>query len=166
MSLNVELLGWNDFEAKLNRLTPNIALALYNQMTDATIMLQGYIKEDKLTGQVLNVRSNNLRGSITAEVEKRDESVVGRVGTDVGYGAVHEFGGTFTIPAHTRRMAFNKRGEVVRRKLKAAVSETVVNVHSHQATFPERSFLRSAYRDKRQQLVEMFRQGIAEGVKQ
>jgi phage gpG-like protein len=51
-----------------------------------------------VSGPVLHVRTNRLRSSITSSVEVEGHDLVGRLGTDVVYAAIHEFGGT--IPAH------------------------------------------------------------------
>ena len=43
-------------------------------------------------GNPLHVRSNRLRGSLTSSVGIKGQSIIGRVGTNVKYGPVHEFG--------------------------------------------------------------------------
>lgn len=60
--------------------------------------------------------TTRLRQSISSEVAVGPEGVVGRIGTNVVYGAFHEFGfkGSIQVRAHTRFFsAFNVRGERV-----------------------------------------------------
>ncbi len=62
-------------------------------------------------------------GSIATDLSNLPRSA--SVGTDKPYGRVHEEGGTFTIPAHSRRKKSGGRA----------------NVRSHRATFPRRAYL-------------------------
>lgn len=71
---------------------------------------------EKLSGQVLNVRGGRLRDSIDQEIS--DDELSTRVGTNVEYGKIHEFGGTITgksgmlpIPISAEAKKASKRGE-------------------------------------------------------
>ncbi len=74
------------------------------------------IQREYLSGprpEKLDARTTRLRGSITSEVTQNDKGVTGRVGTNIKYGAFHEFGfiGSITVRAHTRFFsAFNTAG--------------------------------------------------------
>jgi phage gpG-like protein len=59
----------------------------------AAIDVQGAVK-NLLDGPVLNRRTRRLWQSITADSMTRGDRVVGVVGTNVVYAAIHEFGGT------------------------------------------------------------------------
>lgn len=52
----------------------------------------------------LDVRTQRLRNSVTSKVEKSSRGWLGRIGTNVAYGAFHEFGfhGEQNVRAHTR----------------------------------------------------------------
>lgn len=56
------------------------------------------------TKSMLGVRSGRLRGSLTAEVEAGGETVLGRIGSNMPYAAIWEFGfhGEVDVAAHTR----------------------------------------------------------------
>jgi phage gpG-like protein len=68
----------------------------------------GIIQRQFLSGprpSKLDVRTARLRNSISSDVESGpDGRIVGRVGTNVAYGAFHEFGfrGVQNVKAHTR----------------------------------------------------------------
>lgn len=126
-----------------------------------TIRLQGAVQRDKLSGQVLNVRTNNLRSSIHQEVTTSGGKITGIVGTNVEYAAIHEYGmnDTVEVKAHMRRTKAEKiyftRGKrkglenelamlKAQRKKKASIS---VKAHMRKVNMPERSFLRSAMAD-------------------
>lgn len=59
----------------------------------ATLDVEGHAKE-LLEGEVLNKRTGRLWRSIHSETFRRMGRVVGIVGTNVKYAAIHEFGGT------------------------------------------------------------------------
>jgi phage gpG-like protein len=126
---------------------------LRNGITRACLRLQRHVKEDKLTGQVLNVRTGRLRRSITQRVEDEGGNVVGYVGTKVKYARAHEFGftGNVTVREHLRR---TKSG-----------TEATVKAHSRNMHLPERSFLRSALKDLQPVIRQDIRGGIVDAVK-
>jgi len=96
-----------------------------------------YVRLNKLQGQVLNHRTGALSRAVTGQiVSETDEQIVGQVGVKgIPYAGVHEFGGVFNIPGHfrTQTMAFGR-----------PMIPTLVAVRPHQATFPQRSFLRTS----------------------
>jgi len=98
---------------------------------------------NRLSGQVLNVRTGNLRRSIHHQVTSSGGLVVGEVNTNVRYGAAHEYGfaGTVNVKASMRqiRQAFG-------RPLKSP-RYVQIRAHSRNVRLPERSFLRSALCD-------------------
>lgn len=124
-----------------------------------TLKLLTRVKVNKLSGQVLNVRSGRLRRSITQKVVNTPSQITGIVGTNVEYARAHELGfnGQVSVKAHLRqiKMAWGKR----------ITPRTVeIRAHSRQVNLPEKSFLRSALTDMapeiRQTLQHSVRQGI------
>ena len=115
------------------------------EMQRLTIRMQRVIASQKLEGIVLHHRTGRLIRSVHQDVEVKEGSVVGSVyaGKDAPYGMVHEYGGTFHIPMHTRQMTrtwTELRGKS-RRKVKA--EGALVMVRAYDVTYPERSFMRS-----------------------
>lgn len=98
----------------------------------ACLRVQRKSKQDKLSGQVLQVRTGRLRRSINVKMRETQDAVVGTVGTNVSYARPHEFGfqGVVTVREHLRQA---KSGKSFR-----------VRAHPRKVDLPERSFLRSA----------------------
>jgi len=89
--------------------------------------------KEKLSDQVLHVRTGRLRRSIHADpIEVVGDMVTGRVGTNVEYAGIHEFG--FKGPVS------------VREHLSTSVlgNKFTVRSHTREINMPERSFLRSS----------------------
>jgi len=114
--------------------------ALNKSVSRMALRLLARVKTDKLSGQVLKVRTGRLRRSINQRVVREGKGVYGYVGTNVEYGRAHEFGfkGAVSVRAQLRevKQAFGK-------PLQDAKS-VFVQSHSHKVTLPRRSFLRSA----------------------
>jgi phage gpG-like protein len=134
--------GVEQVVARFDAMTPALRESLIKHIDYDTIDLQQHIQENKLEGQVLHHRTGNLIDNIFAEPAKDlGEGIEGRVfiGAAAPYGFVHEFGGTFTVPAH-RRMQTMAWGREI------APVETTVS--EHLATYPERSFMRTGLAEK------------------
>lgn len=143
--------------AHLDSLGDNVRAALRAAITAQAFDLQGKTVTGKLSGNPLKRRTGNLASSINVEITEDSSSITGRVGTNVAYAAVHEYGGTFEIPAHSRRVT-----EVFGHE----VAAHDIEVRAHSATYPERSFLRSTLRDNADQLREAIAQAVADATKE
>lgn len=106
------------------------------------LKLQNKVKTDKLSGQVLNVRTGRLRRSINQAVIDEGEKVTGVVSTAVKYAPPHEYGfsGVVTVREHLR-MQTKAWGKAITPK------QVTVRSHSAKMNLPARSFLRSALHD-------------------
>lgn len=133
--------------------------SLREEMWRQCIELQTHVVRDKLNGQVLHNRTGTLARSINIDVKDDERGVTGWFGSFAGYvspsGAfaaayakIHEYGAVVKVPAHTR-----------------AVAGKVQNVREYTATFPERSFLRSALRDYRNRIKAGFREAMVKALK-
>jgi len=104
--------------------------------------LEAKVKSEKLTNQVLNVRTGTLRRSIHSNVTQTPTRITGGVSTNVIYGAAHEYGvdKNVTVHAHLRNIkeAFGK-----------SIAPKTVNVksHSRHMVLPERSYMRSSLKE-------------------
>ena len=140
--ITVTVIGADSVIAKLKRVYPAMLQRLRTTVDACGMDLVGYIKSQKLHGQVLNQRSGKLVGSIrmASGIGDRDSAIV-RVGSyNCTYAAIHEYGGQ-TAPH-----------DIVPRNKKAlywaGAAHPVMIVHHPGSKFPERSFLRSALADK------------------
>lgn len=154
---------------KLLATHPRVLAQLLPAMNAQMLALESYIRGSKLEGQVLHHRTGKLEGSVNVDPSRVEgETVVGSVTQNTAiapYGPVHEYGGTFTVREHTRRFALseggrrikllNKSGLVSQRKAIASVGEGIVR--EHEATYPERSFMRSSKTEKSDEIVEALR---------
>lgn len=119
--------------------------------------IQGYVQDQKLSGQVLNRRTGRLRNSINQKTQDNGTSITTQIGTGVLYARPHEYGfqGTVAVPAYQRMqtMAWGR-----------AIAARMVNVRAHpmKLNIPEKSFLRSSLREKGPQEVGRIRQSMAE----
>jgi phage gpG-like protein len=89
------------------------------------------VKNDKLSGQVLKVRTGRLRRSITYKLSNGDNTASATVGTNLSYGRAQEYGfvGEQSVKAFTRK---TKDGKTVE-----------VRAFSRHMNLPEHSYLRS-----------------------
>ena len=137
---------------------------LLKAMQRLMIDLQRKVKEEKLSGQVLQNRTGTLRRSINQTVTADGSSITGQVGTNVVYAAIHEFGGK-TAP------------HLIEAKNAAALAfiapwgpgkgpgglSFFKSVHHPGSQMPERSFLRSALQDMQGQIEETLAKAVIDG---
>lgn len=108
-------------------------------MERITVKLQNKIRAEKLSGQVLKVRTGKLRRSVERDVQESGQQVTGIVSDTASYAAAHEYGfqGTVAVREHMRtiKQAFGR-----------PIDEKTISVraHSMRMNLPERSFMRSA----------------------
>lgn len=136
------------FKAMPNRLRQELVTGIGR----AVLKLQAYVKDGKLSDQVLHVRTGRLRRSITERVTQEAARVEGIVGTNVEYAAVHEYGfsGTVSVREHLRRA-------------KSGFMQTV-RAHTRKVDLPERSFLRSALADMEPDIRAEFEAAVSRAV--
>jgi len=124
-----------------------------------TLNLLTKVKRDKLSGQVLNVRTGRLRRSINQKVTTVDGLVVGTVGTNVEYAAVHEYGfkGAVSVKEHLRtiKMAWG---------VPIPPKRVTVSAHNRNMNLPMRSFLRSALSDMDAEIMTELRASVGRAI--
>lgn len=173
--IKVQIIGDKELVAQLSTAIEKIRGSMIKSISRLTLELTKHVKEDKLSGQVLNVRTGGrLRRSIHNTIQSDPEQVVGKVGTDVVYAAFHEYGfhGTESVRAYTRRTLTQMKDA---RRMNPAKyiskrqGEIQVKAHTRQVNYPEHSFLRSALKDMepyiKQQLVEAANGSVRESIK-
>jgi phage gpG-like protein len=122
--------------------------ALYRTLTRLAIQLTRHIKEDKLSGQVLRNRTGTLRRSINYRVVGTSTLITAFVGTNLDYARIHEYGGTtkphVIEPKNAQALHFLMNGKDCFFK----------RVNHPGSRMPERSFLRSALTDLREEFIQ------------
>lgn len=128
-----------------------LLMALKSEIKKIAIDMTAKVKSEKLSGQVLNVRSGRLRRSINYRIEESDTGIDAKVGTNVEYGRVHELGfkGAVRVKEHMRK---GKR----------------VRAHLRNVNMPARPFLRPSLEEMRgeidSRIARVVAQSIAGGV--
>lgn len=145
------IIGGAETVTMLNGVSGSVRAGIKKTITRLTLELLKTVKQDKLSGQVLNVRTGRLRRSINSDIIEDGNSIVGSVGTNVEYAKYHEFG---------QSQGSGARGVLAALK-KAALPPSVNGL-------PPRSFLRSALfqaRDKIQSDIAKATHEAAKGAR-
>lgn len=124
-----------------------------------TLKLLTRVKVNKLSGQVLNVRTGRLRRSITYVVNKTPSRITGIVGTNVEYARAHELGfsGEVSVKAHLREIKKAWGKDITPRTVE-------IRAHSRHVNLPEKSFLRSALSDMAPEIIQTLQQSVRQGI--
>ena len=115
----------------------------------ATIDVQSEVK-NLLDGPVLNRQTNRLWRSIQPEVFRRAGTIVGIVGTDVEYAAIHEFGGTIRSKSEGGHLSFRVGGDFVRVR---------------EVEMPKRPFMSRAFKSQQGNIARLIRSNVLKSVK-
>ncbi|QDD62650.1 HK97 gp10 family phage protein (plasmid) [Herbaspirillum seropedicae] len=162
--INGWLVGDASLIAKMEGRADAMQAGLEKSVQRLALQLLTTVKQ-KLSDDVLRVRTGRLRRSINQRVTVEQTSVTGIVGTNVEYARRLEFGfkGTENVRESLRHItqAFGK-------PLKAPMT-IKVRAHTRKVDFPPHSFLRSALAEMRPQierdmaaaLVKAAREGTA-----
>lgn len=126
-----------------------------------TFRLLRKVKQQKLSGQVLNVRTGRLRRSVNNAVLLQASEVIGVVSTNVKYARAHEYGfkGQQQVKAHLRMMK-----EAFGRSVKSP-RQIEVSPHVRNVNLPERSFLRSALKELGPEILADLQKSVSQATK-
>jgi hypothetical protein len=146
ITLNGQIVDRDNAIRIINRIQDEKTKGFFTLIKDLTTRLQQVVKNDKLSGQVLKVRSGRLKNSIQKRYIFENENVMhGEVfftNKYVPYGAKHEYGanGNVQVKRHSR-MQTQAFGKPINPKF------VMVQAHQMKLNFPERSFMRTALQD-------------------
>jgi phage gpG-like protein len=140
--ISAELLGGGRALDQLRALPDAANAGLARAIAKLGIALQSIVQQNKLSGEVLKVRSGALRSSIDVQIDKSAAGVTATVFSNLDYAAAQEYGFSGTVNVRTSlRMIKQVFGHPI-------ASKTVsVRAHSRQMDLPARSFLQSALDD-------------------
>lgn len=127
--------------ARLTAAPDRLRDSMWRVMQRLSIEAQAIVKQ-KLSGPVLHNRTGTLRRSINRLVTNDVNGIVARIGTNVRYAAVHEYGfdGDVVVKGHVRKIASRSVGKG---KNQTVQGIAFVSTYTRHMTMPERSFLRS-----------------------
>lgn len=147
--LKVELKLSEKAKAMLKKMPELVKPAIYKGMKEGMVLADREARLN-LSGRVLQRRTGRLRNSITHDVKIEGNKVVGRIGTNVIYGRIHELGGVIK-PRQAQYLRFNIPGVGWR------MAKSV--------TIPARPYLRPALEDSIKDIGEMITKRIEEAFK-
>lgn len=160
--LSISVTGDREVIRNLKKYPEKVNDALYRKIYALTLELERKVKSEKLSGQVLNVKTGSLRSSVYSRVTRDRDGAEGKVAVppDVPYGAIHEFGGVIEIPEITPVKAkalhwIGKDGEMFAKRVRA-----------HTITMPERSYLRSSLSEMKDDIINGVKEAVLAAVKE
>lgn len=154
----VEFQGGKELIARLDAMPERVREALLVKVTSLTAQLHAKVF-DKLSDDVLHVRTGELRRSINSDVQSSGNFVEGIVYSSVNspankYAAIQEYGGTVHIPEITPVKAS------VLHFLVGGKDVFAMRVRAHDVTIPARSYMRTALAEMEPAILT----GISEAV--
>ena len=147
--LNGTVAGGQQVAGKLKGVAGSTRGAIRKTVGRLTLELLVKVKQEKLSGQALNVRTGRLRRSITQRITSTDSEISAIVGTNVEYGKFHEMGLGIKADMKKKREAF---------KAGLLASKPSLNPDN----LPPRSFLRSALKEMSPRILEEFKNSVRE----
>lgn len=161
MNINGYIIGDKEVARRFRSIPDGVRSKVTDSIGRLTLRLQRKVVQEKLSGQVLKVRTSTLRRSIDQRIVTDTTAISGIVSTNLKYGKAHEegFHGTVTVKEHLRlvKQAFGK-------PLKYPVWATVKS-HSVKMNIPEKSFLRTSLREMQPEIVADINRAAAEGIR-
>ncbi len=148
MKLDAKVTGGSAVAQRIGRIAPQMRTALVTKVQDLAIRLQKRVVAEKLSGQVLNVRTGRLWRSINQAVVQTDggNSITGIVSTAVEYAAIHEYGGVIHRVSNPGvvRLRTDAKGNLLRQGEEGALAHLAVFAKRSHKRFKEVTFA-SAY---------------------
>jgi phage gpG-like protein len=156
LSLSIE--GLDTLEAHLGALPTEVIRDLSTKATALAEALGEKVRGDKLSGQILNARSGDLRASIVSEVTVNGDGIVASVGSvgDIKYATIQEYGGR--TAAH--EILANKASALA--FMIGGAQHFAKRVEHPGSIIPERSYLRSSLEEMRAEIVATLAESVGE----
>jgi phage gpG-like protein len=140
------------------------AQAVQDALLDQADALRGALEaliQQKLSGEVLQIRSGALAASIISSIENDgSDTSVSISSTGVPYAAIQEFGGKTAahdiVAVKAKALAFSMGGDQIFAK----------SVHHPGSTIPARSYLGSSLAEMRDEIESGFKQAILDALGQ
>ena len=141
--IDAVLIGRDELGKFLAGIPDSVERELRVEVEALSIKLLRKVKGDKLSGGVLGNVTGTLRASVNYKVKTEGRQIVGIVGTNKEYAAVHEYGfnGIVTVSEHLRTVT-----KVFGRSV-LSPRKSLVRTHQRHMVMPARSFLRSSLRE-------------------
>ena len=151
--METTIIGDGEVLAALAKIARTGKKAMMTALGKASRVVTNKAKRSYLTGQSLKVRSGTLRSSLRHELDS--SKLEARVGTNVVYARIHEFGGT-TSPHEIRP----RHGKVLRFPVPGGFA-FAKSIQHPGSVMPARPWLRPAYETSQDAIADEFRQALA-----
>lgn len=171
MRIIAQLTGVQQADARIRAMMVEAKGAIPKVIKTEALHLVAYIKQNKLTDQVLRVRTGRLRRSITAQFRQDGQSFQAMVGTNVRYARAHEYGfnGSVNVPSHKvksfQRMQSMAFGKPMKNPRMITVKEHVVKDHAMKMNIAPRPFIRPAAEENQERMTTNLRAALAGALK-
>lgn len=157
--ISADLLGAGPALERLRALPDAANAGVARAVAKLGIALKNNVQQNKLSGQVLKIRSGALKSSIDVAVNQSSGEITATVFSDLDYAAAQEYGfsGTVDVRASLRliKEAFGRP---------IAAKAIAVGAHSRRMDLPERSFLRSALGDMAPDIAAAVQDALHEAI--
>jgi phage gpG-like protein len=170
--ITAELKGTQNLKRAMAKRSESTMLGIDKAVIRESLFLVAYIKLNKLSDGVLRVRTGRLRRSITAKFEGEGTgSITARIGTNVKYARIHEFGfnGKVRVPEHNvkefMRMQSIAFGKLMKQPRRVTVKAHVVKAFSKQMNMPKRAFMIPSLNENTGRITTNIRKALAEGLR-
>ena len=146
------LSGVDELDAQLSALPMELMARIDAKTREMAEALAAKVRDEKLSGQVLQTKSGALRNSVAAEVSAEGETVTATVGSqgDVKYAAMQEYGGQTAaheiLPDKGRVLAF----------LIGGAQRFAARVQHPGSLIPARPYLSSSLQEMEGEIVDTF----------
>ena len=145
IELNVKVIGADVLARKFQSASQRVSQVMREKIQIALYGLEGQIK-DKLSGKVLHVRTGRYRSSITNRIEGTGTDIVGKIGTNVEYARIHEYGGIIR-PKEKKFLHFVVDGH---------------EIFVEAVKMPKRPIWEPTLKENREKIIALFRTAFAE----
>lgn len=176
MTIECKVVGAEEVVQRFVFASDRLRQRLKDALNRGAIEVQRKVKEEKLTGQVLNVRTGTLRRSINVALSDGSGDVLqSSVGTNLKYARFWELGfqGTVNVRSHQRNQkmgqGFKFAGSIreinsINKKRKSGTQTVNVSAHTRKINQAARPFLRPSLDEKRTRIQELLALAVKGGV--
>lgn len=162
--ITVEITGDQELISHLENMPDNIRKAVTKKVTTIRLKMEARVKQ-KLSGELLKVRSGDLLRSIGSETEQTSNGVYGRVfstggqGKNPVYAAIQENGGTtrphIIMARKAKTLAFMMGGKMRFAKFVNHPGSVIKGVH----------YMSGTLKEFENEIINGMQDAVAEGIK-
>ncbi len=165
--ISLQITGTDAVVRRLGDMPGKITTAAKSSLDAWAQQLAGYIKSDKLSGDPLNRRSGRLSSSVHPMSSQSADSVSGGAGGGAGvpYAHIHEYGGVINHPGGTAFFISKLLGgHAFFVSNASSLAASLPRTQPHSIPMPERSYMRSAFREQAPDGIAQLRAAVKEAI--